>query len=210
MDKTIIKQMLSELKPETSGGGTHGVYQDIVDKTGEVILKGIRSSTDRIAYIGNNLSGSLLDIGCNLGSFCHYYQMQGVECTGIDINPVFIKWAKAINPKVIYHCLDMDRDPLWHPIFNRKYTTVLFLAVFDYFRYPEKIAEQLKSLTGRILYFEGHADGPIRIDSDISEKGRLYKSWNYILDNVLKVKHEFLGFTDNGRRPFWRCSYDNA
>jgi hypothetical protein len=124
------------------------------------------------------------------------------------MNNIFIKWAKKINPQGTYFQLNLNNfKDLEHNIFKKRYDNIFIFAVWDYFLYPEKIVDLLKNITGKNLFFEGHADGQIRIENDIIEKGKIYKSWKYILNNILKVKNEFIGMTDNGRRPFWKCSF---
>jgi 2-polyprenyl-3-methyl-5-hydroxy-6-metoxy-1,4-benzoquinol methylase len=206
MEKKLIDEMIKDLKPQTSGGGTHGIYQDIIDQNKNTIVKGIRSSIDRINLIGHKLNGSILDIGCNIGSISRYYTLLGNETIGIDINPQFIKWAKKINPEGKYFCIDLNNE-LNHKIFNKKYDNIFLLAVWDYFQNPGQIKYLLKNISSGFIFIESHADGEVRIENDIIEKGRTYKSWNHILNNVLKINYEFLGFTDNKRRALWKCYF---
>lgn len=63
-----------------------------INPIGELIHKGERKCVDRAEMILADLrdlgiaKASLLDIGCNIGFFCHYFQSRGYECTGYEDN----------------------------------------------------------------------------------------------------------------------------
>lgn len=68
-------------------------YQPVytsINPIGEVLQEGQRKCIDRADMIFRDLStlgitdGSLLDIGCNIGFFCHYFQSRGYSCTGYE------------------------------------------------------------------------------------------------------------------------------
>jgi SAM-dependent methyltransferase len=70
-------------------------YQPVyttMNPLGDVLLEGERKCIDRAEMILRDLSaigitsGSLLDIGCNIGFFCHYFQSRGYSCTGYEDN----------------------------------------------------------------------------------------------------------------------------
>ena len=196
-----FNEMLVDLKSETSGGGTQGLYQDIVED--KILCTGIRPIMDRVNLI-EFPKDLVLDIGCNVGSFCHYYNYKGIkEVCGIDKNEKFIKWAKRITPEGDFYCLDLDVEN--DILGDKKFDTVLFFAVWDYFKNKGKIINFLKVHTGRVLYFEGHADGIKRMKNDVFENGICYKSWESILENELKINYKFFGMTNSERRPFYKC-----
>jgi len=62
-----IQEMLTDISDDTSGGGTRGLYQDIVCGR-DVIVGGQRRVLDRIDLMGG-VQESVIDIGCNIGSF---------------------------------------------------------------------------------------------------------------------------------------------
>lgn len=40
--------------------------------------------------------GTLLDLGCNLGMFCHYFEKIGFDCVGIEVNPGVARVAEQL------------------------------------------------------------------------------------------------------------------
>ena len=38
-------------------------------------------------------SGNMLDVGCGTGSYMHWCKAEGVECTGIDVNPDIVEYC---------------------------------------------------------------------------------------------------------------------
>ena len=197
-----FKEMNKDLLSESSGGSTRGLYQDIVEDS--VLCKGQRPIMDRINLI-EFPKDSVLDIGCNVGSICHYYDYKGVKLVyGIDKNVTFIKWASKMTPNGEFLCIDLDKFDVTI-LGGKKFDTVLFLAVWDYFENKTRIVEFLKACVGRVLYFEGHADGKERIDKDIVDKGITYKSWKSILEEEIGINYKFIGMTEKNKRPFFKC-----
>ncbi|MEV6305174.1 class I SAM-dependent methyltransferase [Actinoplanes sp. NPDC051861] len=51
-----------------------------------------------LAFIGRNLSGRVLDLGCGPGHITGYLRSRGADATGIDQVPEFIAYARASHP----------------------------------------------------------------------------------------------------------------
>ena len=62
----------------------------------------------------NDLSGSILDIGCGLAHLYEYIQFHNLKNNyiGLDISDVFIKHCKNKFPDVKFICADLIKDPL--------------------------------------------------------------------------------------------------
>ena len=67
------------------------------------------------------LSGTVLETGCNRGEHLHYLQERGVDATGIDISEVAVRLAQEAGVK---NCLLMDARKME---FERKFDIVLML-----------------------------------------------------------------------------------
>lgn len=54
--------------------------------------------------------GRLLDIGCSTGDWAAYWQGNGWQCAGIDIDREHVELARALG--IDAKCCDLNRDPL--------------------------------------------------------------------------------------------------
>jgi len=113
-----------------------------------------------------------------------------------------------MTPNADFFCLDFNDGDDFSTMMNLgEFNVVQFFAMWDYFTIPERAVTLLKKLTKGVLFFEGHADGERRMEHDITENGRVHKSWRHILEDELQTDYTLLGMTDNGRRPFYRCEF---
>lgn len=204
-------KMIYELSNETSGGGTRGIYEDIIED-GKVVIKGHREVLDRINMIDSVIDVrkmSILDFGSNHGSFCKYYsENKDCKTVGIEINELFVKWARIIDKKTTYINENIDGiSQLDIERYTRigKFDIVFAFSVWDYLN-EEHFSQLLKDCCSKLLFFEGHADGEKRMRSDIMYNGKTLKSWEKIFNNVLNVKsYKLLGYTAKNTRPFFVC-----
>ena len=175
---------------------THPDLQDIPFKHGG----------DRFELIKNNLSvskGTLLDIGANLGYFCHKFEDEGFDCHALEENRKCVyflnKLKKAENrkfkiiPKSVFE-------------YNKKedivFDVVLALNIFHHFLEKKDtylgLIQFLKRLKIKELIFEPHK---------LNEWGNrnLYKDYspdefvNFIIKNSCLDKAQFIGNAKDGR-----------
>lgn len=119
---------------------------------------------NRYQLIRNNMtvcSGRLLDLGANLGYFCHRFEDLGMDCVAIENDPQCLSFLKRlaraenrkfeIIPESVLDCMDI-RDS--------QFDVILALNIFHHFLKThetyEKLIELLSHLTTEELYFESH------------------------------------------------------
>ena len=109
----------------------------------------------------NTGSGTVLDIGANLGYFCHRFENIGFHCTGIEVNPqeaFFMKGLKKANRD----SFDVFEGSIIHYKSGEAldFDIVLALNIFHHFLKREGTYGELKNLLLRInsreLFFETH------------------------------------------------------
>ncbi|MCL4300664.1 MAG: class I SAM-dependent methyltransferase [Anaerolineae bacterium] len=103
--------------------------------------------------------GTMLDIGCNLGYFCHRFEEIGFACTGVELDPALFyfleklkraanKNFQTVNGSIFDY---MQQEP-------GTYDVVLALAVFHHFIKSENMLHQFKGLLAQLdtreLYFQ--------------------------------------------------------
>jgi len=116
------------------------------------------------AAISNHLgrrTGTMLDIGANLGFFCHKFEDLGYECYAIENDPATIEIMEKIriaegkNFKIINKSI-FEADF----VKNMNFDVVLALKIFHHFLKTEtlytKFLELLKTLKTNELFFEPH------------------------------------------------------
>ena len=81
---------------------------------------------------------TILDVGCATGEYCHELNKLGYKCTGIDINPEYIKSAdkRGIESYI------MDAKNLDFP--NNSFDTVLLFEVLEHVDDPSSILNEAK------------------------------------------------------------------
>lgn len=108
-----------------------------------------------------NKNGSILDIGCHWGYFCHRFEEIGFECTGVEISQkdfYFLeKLRRASNKKFriinqsIFDFVEQE---------TCRYDIVLALAIFHHFIKTEEGFQKLKRLLSLLkmheMYFLPH------------------------------------------------------
>lgn len=190
-------------------------YQAVCVK--DINLSGGRNScADRLAKMDFDLTlfenASLLDMGCNIGSFCFEAQKHGANLTvGIDSNDEAIEAAKRLrdyanitNMVFITHFFDQDlfiniknvalTCLLQGVVGQTKFDIVLALSIVNHVRNKRKLFQQLDQMTSKLLIIEGHAD----------QTEKLYRS--YLLKYTYFSKVEFKGYSDDRSvRPVLFC-----
>ena len=180
------------------------------------LLGGRNSCADRLVKMDFDFTlfenASLLDMGCNIGSFCFEAQKHGANLTvGIDSNDEAIEAAKRLrdyanitNMVFITHFFDQDlfiniknvalTCLLKGVVGQTKYDIVLALSIVNHVRNKRKLFQQLDQMTNKLLVIEGHAD----------QTEELYRS--YLLKYTYFSKVEFKGYSvDRSVRPVLFC-----
>ncbi len=150
--------------------------------------------------------GSLLDIGANLGYFCHKFEEEGFDCYAVEINPIYnyflkkIKKAESKNFKII-----SDSIFSYNKNTDLIFEVGLALNVFHNLIIRKKTFLKLKKLLNRLkvkeLYFGAH-------NYKKSQNANVYRNFspkefnNFIIENSCLNKAEYIGKTPNGRRLF--------
>lgn len=148
-------------------------------------------------------SGTLLDIGCHWGYFCHRFEEIGFQCTGIEHdseNFYFLeKIRRACNKK--FEVVNQSAFD-YLPLTKNKYDVVLALAIFHHFVKSQDGFERLKKLLAdlqmREMYFLPHHQ---------SESQMREAYWNpseaefidFILQNSRLTNVVHIGYAMDGR-----------
>jgi 2-polyprenyl-3-methyl-5-hydroxy-6-metoxy-1,4-benzoquinol methylase len=147
--------------------------------------------------------GTVLDIGCQWGYFCHKFEESGYDCCCVEksnLNLYFLgKLRKAENRKfkIIPHSVfDIQSDS------TREYDVILALSVFHHFIKKEntyiKLIKLLKKLKGKELFFEPH--NPEEPQMHGSYRNFDHKEFaKFIVDNSLFEKFDIIGHSETGR-----------
>ena len=125
------------------------------------------SCEDRFEVMKSSLKvrqGRFLDIGCNLGFFCHAFEEAGLDCVGGEYGPDIayaadrIRVSEGRNFKVVVGDI---LDPAIHdPILEQPVAVVNALSIFHHFLKTRENYERLQTLLQKIrpqqMYFEPH------------------------------------------------------
>jgi hypothetical protein len=147
--------------------------------------------------------GTLLDIGCHWGYFCHRFEEIGFECIGVESNPNHLYFLEKLKRAgnngfqiVGFSIFDYLRDEY------RQYDVVLALSVFHHFIKLEKTLHQLKDLLTNLdtpeIYFQPHKRAESEMRNaywDPSEDEFVA----FILEHSILSRAVHLGRVDAGR-----------
>jgi hypothetical protein len=153
--------------------------------------------------------GLLLDIGANLGYFCHRFEEMGLDCYAIENDPVtasFLKrLARAENRKfkIIAESFLNSSE-----IRNTRFNIVLALHIFHHFLKTqegyEKLVDFLRNLQTDELFLETYF-------SDESQMQDTYKNYSpeefvkFVLENSKLKTTTLLGVMQDGRSLYKLC-----
>jgi hypothetical protein len=172
-------------------------------------LPSFHVSEKRFTMIRKNLSidkGRMLDIGANLGYFCHRFEDEGFDCYAIEDSPLelyFLKKLKRAENKKFKVITESTLNST--EVRNIHFDVILALNIFHHFLKTEessyKFIDLLKHIQVRELFFQPHLP-------DESQMENTYKNYNsnefvnLILD-VCKLKTaRLLGEDQDGRELY--------
>jgi 2-polyprenyl-3-methyl-5-hydroxy-6-metoxy-1,4-benzoquinol methylase len=179
-----------------------GIYQPLLHPDLEKIPHHRKGEEDRWALINKNLpfiKGTVLDIGSNLGYFCHKFEELGFECYALEKNYKYLYFLKKLRD--FEHKKFKVLSKSVFDIKTKKYDIVLALSIFHHFLRTKKLYNKmtkfLDELDMKIMFFEPHETGHgfKHAYIDYSE----IEFVNYILENSCLNNYKFLGRGERGR-----------
>jgi len=181
----------------------HGeIYQPLIHH--DLKIKSIYTDT-RFEIMKNNLpsnKGHLLDIGANLGYFCHKFEDIGFKCYAVEIRPSNVYFMKKLrdiegkNFKILNQSI--------FQIKRRNFDIVLALNIFHHFLREKnlylKLIEFLSQLQVNYMFFQPH-DPKEKIMQNAYVNFNNQQFVEFILKNSCLNKSEVLSenIEDTGR-----------
>ncbi len=139
----------------------HGeVYQPLIHP--DLSLKTAYYSDERFKLIKDNLeirTGAMLDIGANLGFFCHNFEDLGFNCYAVEIRPsniYFMKKLRDIEGKKF----KIVNKSIFDLKIKKEFDIVIALNIFHHFIREKKLhselIEFLQKLKMKTMFFQPH------------------------------------------------------
>jgi len=157
--------------------------------------------------------GQLLDIGANLGYFCHRFEELGYTCYAVEYEPLIARAADRIRIaedkkfKVITGDLFAVADN--EPLRGKHWEVVLAFNIFHHFlkhkALHDKLVAWLKDLSVDVMIFEPHRSGERQMGgayANCDEPGFV----DFILSNSMLQRSELVHRCGDGRPVYklWR------
>jgi hypothetical protein len=151
-------------------------------------------------------SGTMLDIGCNWGYFCHQFEEIGFDCTGVELSPrdfYFLQKLKRAANRRFRIVNESIVDFLAKE--SRQYDVVLALAIFHHFIKSKEGYEQLRALLSglhvRELYFlPGRSSEPQMQNAYWNPSEEAFVA--FVLEHTGLTHAVCLGFAEDGRHLY--------
>ena len=139
----------------------HGeIYQPLIHP--DLNLKTAYYSDERFKIIKDNLNikkGSVLDIGANLGFFCHNLEDLGFNCYAVEVRPsnvYFMKKLRDIEDKKF----KIINKSIFDLKITKEFDIVIALNIFHHFIREKKLylelIDFLKKLKMKTMFFQPH------------------------------------------------------
>ena len=123
-------------------------------------------------------SGRVLDLGCGPGLYCREFSRRGYECTGIDISPASIAYARTLDPSSIYRLEDVTSA-------NFADGNALAMMLFGEFQsFEPAIANRLLSRMKRSVVPGGVVVLEVFSEAKIESMGKQGSSWRSMPDGL--------------------------
>jgi hypothetical protein len=172
----------------------------------------LHKQDDRAQFIeaaaGESQTGTALDIGANLGFFCHQLEDLGFRCHAIENNPILVdhmrllrdiegKTFKITCASILGHRIDM--------VCSQEYDLVLALAIFHHFLKKEQDYEALKRLLQNLKMKRMVLQTHNPRESQMRNAFRNFDP-DAFADHIISLscltKRRFLGTTSEGRHVY--------
>jgi SAM-dependent methyltransferase len=157
--------------------------------------------------------GDLLDIGANLGYFCHRFEELGYSCYGVEHQPLIARAAERIriaenkNFKVIVG--DVFDIVEQEPLRSKQWEVVLAFNIFHHFIKEKSKLEKLVSWLNRVdvdvMIFEPHRNSERQMDGAYANFGE-QEFVDFILSSSVLNNSELVHRCGDGRPVYklWR------
>jgi hypothetical protein len=172
----------------------------------------LHKGDDRASFIeaaaGEGQAGTALDIGANLGFFCHRLEDLGFRCHAIENSAILVDYMRLLRDieektftatcaSILGHGMDT--------ICSQEYDLVLALAIFHHFLKKEQTYEQLKRLLQNLkmkrMVLQTH-------NPEESQMHNAFKNFDpdafadHIVSLSCLTRRQFMGKTPEGRRVY--------
>jgi len=138
----------------------HGeIYQPLIHP--DLSLKSSYSD-ERFKIIKNSLNidnGTVLDIGANLGFFCHKFEEIGFNCYAVEIRPSNIYFMKKLRD-IEGRKFKIINKSIFDLNYTKEFDIVIALNIFHHFLREKELYFELinflKNLKTKIMFFQPH------------------------------------------------------
>ena len=151
-------------------------------------------------------SGTVLDIGCNWGYFCHRFEALGFECTGVERDP-----GNSYVLETLKRAANLRFDSFCGSIFDYKpgqpksFDVVLALAIFHHFLKTADGVRQLRTFLSELrcseLYYIPHRTTESQMQDAFWNPGE-EEVLRFLGDNAGLHTRQHIGSAEDGRAIF--------
>lgn len=182
-----------------------GMHPDLED------IPATHDGVDRFEAMKDSLdftSGALLDVGANMGYFCHMFEEVGFDCFAVEYDPIFAAPAERIRlaegRRFTLAAGDILDPRLWGKI-GRPFEVVLVLNVLHHFLKTEELFKAmtrwLNSLESKVIFFEPHLPSERQMQG-VFLNYEPAEFVEYIMKNTGKSNAEEILKAEDGRTVF--------
>ena len=162
----------------------------------------------RFDLIKRNLSlkkGTVLDIGSELGYFCHRFEEEGFDCYAVEYNPTTVYFLNKLK-KIEKRNFNIISKSIFD--YNRGgellFDVVLCLSIFHHFLKTKKSYEELILLLKRIrtkaLFFQSHKYDELQMKG--AYKNFHPEEFAQFISKYTNLKYKLIGNSENDRKIF--------
>lgn len=159
---------------------------------------------ERFELMRSNLhyhSGTLLDIGANLGYFCHRFEDEGFHCYAVESTSSLFAILDRLRvaERREFTAIHASVFDFWE---KSDFDVVLALNIFHHFLKTaetyELLIQFLKRLQTRVMFFEPHLDGEAQMQGAYRNLGET-EFVRFIAQNTGLTRWEQIGRAKDGR-----------